>query len=130
MPKLLESGKINSMTDFLPQISYEDFAKLDLRVVTVKKAEVHPDADRLLKLQIDDGTKEGRQICAGMKEWYTPEELEGTQVVIIANLEPRKIRGEISEGMVVAATKKIGEEAQDVAVLRCDREMPNGSIVS
>ncbi|MBI68875.1 MAG: methionine--tRNA ligase subunit beta [Phycisphaerae bacterium] len=118
------------MSDFLPQIAYEDFAKLDLRVVTVKKAELHPDADRLLKLQIDDGTEGGRQICAGVKAWYAPEDLEGSQVVIVANLEPRKIRGEISEGMVVAATRKNGEEAEDVAVLRCDREMPNGAKVS
>ena len=118
------------MSEFLPQISYEDFAKLDLRVVTVTKAELHPDADRLLKLQIDDGTPDGRQICAGMKDWYAPEELEGSQVVIVANLEARKIRGEISEGMVVAATKKVGEDAEDVAVLRCDREMPNGARVS
>jgi len=118
------------MTEFLPQIAYEDFAKLDFRVVTIKKAELHPSADRLLKLQIDDGTPEGRQICAGMKAWYTPEELEGSQVIIVANLEPRKIRGEISEGMVVAATRYDGEKADDVAVLRCDREMPNGAKVS
>ncbi|MDP7006388.1 MAG: methionine--tRNA ligase subunit beta [Phycisphaerales bacterium] len=118
------------MTEFLKQIAYDDFAKLDLRVVTVTKAELHPDADRLLKLQIDDGTPEGRQICAGMKEWYTPEELEGSQVIIVANLEPRKIRGELSEGMVIAATRRNGEEAEDVAVLRCDREMPSGSKVS
>lgn len=118
------------MTDFLPQIPYEDFAKLDLRVVTVTKAAFHPDADRLLILQIDDGTPQGRQICAGMKAWYAPEELEGSQVVIIANLEPRKIRGELSDGMVIAATKRSGEEAEDVAVLRCDRLMPPGSKVS
>jgi methionyl-tRNA synthetase len=118
------------MTEFLPQITYDDFAKLDLRVVTVRKAELHPDADRLLKLQIDDGTADGRQICAGMKAWYAPEDLEGTQVIIVANLEPRKIRGEISEGMVIAATRRDGEDADDVAVLRCDREMPSGSKVS
>jgi len=118
------------MTEFLPLIPYDDFAKLDLRIVTVKKAELHPNADRLLKLQIDDGSPEGRQICAGMKDWYTPEELEGTQVVIIANLEPRKIRGEISEGMVVAATRRVGDDAKDVAVLRVDREMPAGAKVS
>jgi methionyl-tRNA synthetase len=118
------------MNDFLPQIPYEEFAKLDLRVVTVTKAELHPDADRLLKLQIDDGTSGGRQICAGMKAWYAPEELEGSQVIIVANLEPRKIRGELSEGMVIAATKKVGDEAEDVAVLRCDRPMPSGSKVS
>jgi methionine--tRNA ligase beta chain len=118
------------MIEFLPQISYDDFAKLDLRVVTVTKAQLHPDADRLLKLQIDDGTPQGRQICAGMKAWYAPEDLEGSQVIIVANLEPRKIRGEISEGMVIAATKRNSEEAEDVAVLRCDREMPAGSKVS
>jgi methionine--tRNA ligase beta chain len=118
------------MTEFLPQISFEEFAKLDLRVVTVIKAELHPEADRLLKLQIDDGTPDGRQICAGMKAWYTPEELQGSQVIIVANLEPRKIRGELSEGMVIAATRRNGEDAEDVAVLRCDRAMPNGSKVS
>ncbi len=118
------------MTKFLPQISFEDFAKVDFRVVTVTKAELHPNADRLLKLQIDDGSPDGRQICAGMKAWYEPSELEGSQVIIVANLEPRKIRGEISEGMVVAATKRIGENAEDVAVLRCDRPMPSGSKVS
>ncbi len=130
MRKLSVSSKLPRMIDFLPQIPYDDFAKLDLRVVTVTKAELHPDADRLLKLQIDDGTPEGRQICAGMKAWYAPEELEGSQVVIVANLEPRKIRGEISEGMVIAATKRNDEDAEDVAVLRCDREMPAGSKVS
>jgi methionine--tRNA ligase beta chain len=118
------------MIEFLPLIPYDDFAKLDLRIATVKKAELHPNADRLLKLQIDDGTPEGRQICAGMKAWYAPEDLEGTQVVIIANLEPRTIRGEISEGMVVAATRWIGEDAEDVAVLRVDREMPPGAKIS
>jgi methionine--tRNA ligase beta chain len=118
------------MIEFLKTIKYDDFAKLDLRIATVKKAELHPNADRLLKLQIDDGTPEGRQICAGMKDWYKPEELEGTQVVIIANLEPRTIRGEISDGMVVAATRRNGEDAEDVAVLRVDREMPAGAKVS
>lgn len=118
------------MIEFLPEIKYDDFAKLDMRVVTVTKAEVHPDADRLLILQIDDGTPEGRQICAGMKAWYKPEELEGTQVVIIANLEPRKIRGEISQGMVIAATRKLDDDSEDVAVLRCDRAMPTGAKVS
>jgi len=130
MPNPSVSSKLPAMTEFLPQIPYDDFAKLDLRVVTVTKAEVHPDADRLLILQIDDGTPDGRQICAGMKEWYTPEDLEGTQVVIIANLEPRKIRGQMSEGMVIAATRTDGSDVEDVAVLRCDREMPTGAKVS
>jgi methionyl-tRNA synthetase len=118
------------MTEFLPTVSYDEFAKLDLRVATVTKAELHPNADRLLKLQIDDGTPEGRQICAGMKAWYEPEDLVGSQVIIIANLEARKIRGEISEGMVIAATRKLGDDTEDVAVLRCDREMPPGAKVS
>ncbi|MDP6600686.1 MAG: methionine--tRNA ligase subunit beta [Phycisphaerales bacterium] len=119
------------MRDSLPTIAYDDFAKLDLRVATITAAEAHPDADRLLKLTVDDGTEDGRQICAGIKAWYAnPEDLVGTQVVIVANLESRKIRGEISEGMVIAATSPGDDEPVDVAVLRVDRQMPPGAKVS
>ncbi|TVQ56341.1 MAG: methionine--tRNA ligase subunit beta [Phycisphaerales bacterium] len=117
-----------------PQIPFDDFMKLDLRVATVKHAEPHPNADRLLKVQLDDGTEEGRQVCAGIKAWYEPEELIGRQVVIVANLEPRKIRGEISQGMILAASdlrhdEESGEE-RDVVVLTLDRPVKSGSVVS
>ena len=101
-----------------PNIPFDDFIKLDLRVATVKACEPHPNADRLLKIQLDDGSGEDRQVCAGIKQWYQPDELVGKRVVIVANLEPRKIRGEVSQGMILAA---IGgrDKTPDLWVRRC-----------
>jgi tRNA-binding protein len=122
---------------FKPQIVFDDFAKLDLRVATVKSAEAHPNADRLLKVQLDDGTAEGRQVCAGIRQWYDPQALVGRQVIIVANLEPRKIRGEISQGMILAASDlKPGTTGADdpngreVIVLTLDKPAKPGSTVS
>jgi len=122
---------------FKPQIVYDDFAKLDLRVATVMAAEFHPNADRLLKVQLDDGTPEGRQVCAGIRQWYDPTTLVGKQVIIVANLEARKIRGEISQGMILAASdlKEGGGGTDDsggreVIVLTLDRPAKPGSTVS
>ncbi|MDX1681689.1 MAG: methionine--tRNA ligase subunit beta [Phycisphaeraceae bacterium] len=98
------------MTD-ASTISFDDFLKLDLRVATITEAELHPNADRLLKLQLDDGG-EGRQICAGIRGAYEPEALVGRQIIIVANLEPRTIRGEISEGMLLAASE--GDEGEPI----------------
>ncbi|UBO75761.1 methionine--tRNA ligase [Aeromonas rivuli] len=85
-----------------PTISYEDFAKIDLRVALIKKAEAVPEADKLLKLQLDLGG-ETRQVFAGIKSAYNPEDLEGKLTVMVANLAPRKMRFGMSEGMVLAA---------------------------
>lgn len=112
-----------------PQITYDDFLKLDLRIATVTHAEVHPNADRLLKVQLDDGSLEGRQVCAGIKAWYEPQDLIGKQVVIVANLKPRKIRGEMSDGMILATTSK-SDDNEDVIVLGIDRPAKPGSSVS
>jgi len=84
-------------------ITYDDFAKLELRVATIVEAKVHPNADKLLVLQVDLGA-EKKQICAGIRAYYPPEALVGKQVVVVANLEPRPLRGEISQGMLLAAT--------------------------
>ena len=84
-------------------ITYDDFAKLELKIATIVEAKLHPNADKLLVLQIDLGG-EKRQICAGIKAYYAPEQLIGKQVVVVANLEPRPLRGEISQGMLLAAT--------------------------
>lgn len=113
-----------------PQISFEQFSQVDLRVATVTAAEAHPNADRLLKIQLDDGTESGRQVCAGIRAWYDPQELVGKQVVIVANLEPRKIRGELSEGMILAATSDIPGGDADVVLLGLDRPSKAGSAVS
>ena len=91
------------MSEPLPTIAYDLFAKIDFRVATVLSAEAHPNADKLLKIRLDDGTPEGRQVCAGIKAWYDPTTLIGKQVIIVANLEPRQLRGEISAGMILAA---------------------------
>ena len=115
----------------LPNIAYDLFAKLDLRVATVKAAVPHPNADKLLKLTLDDGTPAGRQVCAGIKAWYAPEQLVGKQVIIVANLEPRMLRGEISQGMVLAASDlKDGPDARGVIVLTVDKPVKPGSKAS
>lgn len=131
----------STFVPFKPQIVFDDFAKLDLRVATVKSAEAHPNADRLLKVQLDDGTPEGRQVCAGIRQWYDPATLVGKQVIIVANLEPRKIRGEISQGMILAASdlKEGGAggaagsdtpDGRNVIVLTLDKPAKAGSTVS
>ena len=93
-------------------------------------------ADKLLRIQLDDGTEEGRQVCAGIKAFYEPESLVGTQVLFIANLEPRTIRGEISQGMILAGSDihEVDEDGKpterDVVVLRPDKPVKAGSPVS
>lgn len=126
----------------LPAIPFDLFAKLDLRVATVLSAEPHPNADKLLKIRLDDGTPEGRQVCAGIKAWYEPSSLVGKQVVIVANLEPRHLRGEVSQGMILAASdlrdastgsstgEKPGPEERDVVLLSVGRAVKPGSKVS
>ena len=84
-------------------IQYDDFAKLELRVATVLECKPHANADKLLVLQIDLGT-EKRQICAGLRQHCQPEDLVGKQIVVVANLSPRQMRGEVSNGMLLAAT--------------------------
>jgi methionyl-tRNA synthetase len=90
------------------KIGIEDFAKVELRVAQVKVAEKVPNADKLLRLEVDLGT-EVRQIVAGIAESYAPESLIGRKVVIVANLAPRKLRGLESNGMIVAASPEGGK---------------------
>ncbi|MDR3641137.1 MAG: methionine--tRNA ligase [Humidesulfovibrio sp.] len=84
-------------------IEFTDFQKLDLRVGTVLSAEKHPDADKLLVVQVSLGEEKPRQIVAGLADRFSPEELVGKQVVVVANLAPRKLRGFLSQGMVLVA---------------------------
>ena len=86
-------------------ISIDDFRKVELKIATVKSAEPHPNADKLMVLQIDLGAEQ-RQICAGIREHYSPGELIGKQVVVVANLETAKLRGLESQGMLLAASDK------------------------
>ncbi|KAA0216920.1 MAG: methionine--tRNA ligase subunit beta [Leptolyngbya sp. PLA3] len=116
---------------FKPEISYDDFVKVDLRVARIVSAEPHPNADRLVKLQLDDGSGQPRQICAGIRGHYQPDQLIGRQIIIVANLAPRKIRGEESRGMLLAASDapKDSEERR-IILLAPMSEIAPGSTVS
>ena len=108
----------------MDNIPFEDWQKLDIRVGTIKEALPHPDADKLLILKIDEGKEELRQLVAGLKEYYKEEELVGKKIVFLANLEPKELRGELSQGMILAAV-----EGDQLAVLTVDREVPNNAKV-
>jgi methionyl-tRNA synthetase len=106
------------------QISIEEFAKIDLRVAKVLAAEKVEGSDKLLKLQIKVLGEE-RQIVAGIAQHYTPEQLIGKEIVVVANLKPAKLRGLLSEGMLLAASNDQGK----LAVLRPEQEIGEGSKV-
>ena len=94
-----------------PQITYDEFAKVDLRVATVLHAEAVEGADKLLRLRVDIGSEQ-RTIFAGIRQSYRPDDLIGKQVIVVANLQPRKMRFGVSEGMLLAA----GPDSADVVV--------------
>ncbi|HLK12758.1 MAG TPA: methionine--tRNA ligase subunit beta [Candidatus Binatia bacterium] len=104
-------------------ITIEQFRTLDLRVGTVTAAEPHPNADRLLVLHVDLGG-ERRQIVAGIRAHYEPAALVGRQVVVVANLEPAKLRGVESQGMLLAAA-----DGERIVVLRPDAPVAAGAAV-
>ncbi len=105
-------------------IPFAEFQKLDLRVAKVLSVENHPNADKLYVLKIDLGGTE-RQIVAGMRPYYTPEQLLGSTIVVVANLEPAMLRGVESQGMLLAA-----QDGAKVLVLRPDGPAAPGSRVS
>ena len=90
-------------------IDFDTFSKTDLRVATVVSAELVEGADKLLKLMLDIGEAKPRQVFAGIRKAYDPAKLVGRQVVMVANLAPRKMRFGVSEGMVLAAGNPDGE---------------------
>ena|SRR5437763_1017311 len=106
-------------------INYDDFAKLDLRVATVLDCKPHANADKLLVLQIELGS-EKRQICAGLRQHYAPEQLIGKQIIVVANLAPRQMRGEISNGMLLAATDPITNKV--IVITPADNVAPGSKV--
>ena len=104
-------------------ISFEDFKKLDLRIAKVLEVTEHPNADRLyvLKIEVGDETK---QIVAGIRQFYSPEDIIGKSIVIVNNLEPVVLRGEESNGMLLAA--KDGDEP---IILVPGKDVPSGSSI-
>ena len=135
-PAAAAAAPTSALPSGKPEIAFDEFAKIDLRVAKVLQAENHPSADRLLRLQVDDGSGTPRQICAGIKGHYTPESLVGRLIIIVANLAPRKIRGEESRGMMLAASDLPKDAAaaasaeRKVIILRPDVDIAPGSIVS
>ncbi len=110
------------MEENKPEISYDDFAKLDIRVGTVRAVEKIEGADKLLKCTIDFGDFGERTIVSGIAEWKTPEEIVGKQLPYIVNLAPRMLRGVESQGMLLAASDESG-----VALIIPEREVPPGT---
>jgi tRNA-binding protein len=106
-------------------INYDDFARVDLRVATIISCEPHPNADKLLLLQVDLGDQK-RQLCAGLRAHYDAQELVGKQVIVVANLAPRVMRGQESQGMLLAASDPDGR----VVVLQPAAAVAPGSKVS
>ncbi|MDQ0340625.1 methionyl-tRNA synthetase [Caldalkalibacillus uzonensis] len=106
-----------------PQITIDEFAKVELRVAEVIQAEKIKKADKLLKLQLDLGTEQ-RQVVSGIAQHYQPEELIGKKVVCVTNLKPVTLRGERSEGMILA-----GEEGGQLQLVTIDQDLPNGAKV-
>ncbi len=107
-------------------VTFDDFLKLHLRVAKVVEAMDHPKADKLLVLKVDLGGEQ-RQLVAGIKGHYQPQELVGRNIVVVTNLQPRMMRGYESQGMLLAAVT----EAQDKVVLvTVDKDVPPGTKVS
>lgn len=112
----------NIPLELKPEITYDDFDKIDFRVGTIVKAEKHPKADKLLVFQIKMGT-EMRQVISGVAEDFTPEEMEGQKVIVVANLKPRQLRGMESKGMLLFAEN--GKRCEIVTT-----KAPDGEVVS
>ncbi|MCX5798850.1 MAG: methionine--tRNA ligase subunit beta [Proteobacteria bacterium] len=109
----------------MENITFDHFQKMDLRVAEIKTCEDIEGADKLYKLTIDMG--EERQIVAGIKLYYSKEELVGKKIAVVSNLEPRKLRGITSHGMLLAASN---EDKSSVVLLVLDKDIPNGSRIS
>ncbi|MDD5508600.1 MAG: methionine--tRNA ligase [Bacteroidales bacterium] len=125
--KLQETKKINEppKPDVKPQkprITYDDFSKMDIRLGTILEAKKVPQADKLLELRIDTGIDQ-RTVVAGIATQFSPEEVVGRQVCFLVNLEPRKLRGLISQGMILMAEAPDGK----LAFLTPDPSLPDGS---
>lgn len=112
------------MTDQKPTITYDDFSKLDLRVATIISAEPIEGADKLLKLTLDVGELGERTIAAGIKLWYEVDDLVGKQIIYLSNLEPRRLRGVESQGMLVAA-----DDGSQAILIHPEKKLENGAVL-
>jgi len=116
-----ETSKSNDDVPEVEEITIDDFTKVELRVAEVKKAEPVKKADKLLKLQLDLGY-ETRQVVSGIAKFYKPEDLIGRKVICVTNLKPVKLRGELSQGMILA-----GEDQNGLSLAAIDANVANGT---
>jgi methionyl-tRNA synthetase len=116
-------GKSQDLAPLKEEISIDDFTKIDLRVVKVLKAEKVEKTDKLLKLEVEMGS-EIRTVVSGIAQHYSPEELVGKKVILVANLKPAKLRGIVSQGMILAASHD-----RELEVLSLVKEIPSGAQV-
>lgn len=122
-PKEVEEPKEEAASPIAAEITFEDFMNVDLRVATVTACEKIPKTDKLLKLQVDLGFEQ-RQVVSGIAEHYEPEALIGEKVIVVANLKPVKLRGELSQGMILA-----GESNGVLKLATVDQTLENGASV-
>jgi methionyl-tRNA synthetase len=120
-----EEGSMDALNEESDYIDFEDFMKVEMRTGKILKVEEHPNADKLWVVTIEDSPGSTRTICAGLKGIYDKEILEGMDVVYVANLKPRKLRGIMSEGMLLAADDGDG----NVKLLTLDGDITTGSLV-
>ncbi len=106
-------------------VSFSDFKKIELRVAHVLSVEEIAGKDKLYKLTIDIGEKKPRTLVAGLKPFYSKEQLQGKQIVVVANLEPKPLAGIVSHGMLLASGPKEGP----IALVTLDKKCPPGSLV-
>lgn len=121
----MEEGDIVSEPTSDP-VTFDEFLRIKMRVGKVIEASEHPNADKLLILKVDLGDEQ-RQICAGLRGHYTPEELVGQNLILVTNLASRTMRGVESQGMLLAAS---GEDRTQVVILTTSRDIAPGSHVS
>ena len=105
-------------------ISFEEFKRVDIRIAVIKSVDLHPNADKLYIVKLDVGPEGEKQSCAGLRPYYTPEELVGKKVAVVLNLAPAKMRGEVSETMMLA-----GQDGTVVGLLTLERDLAPGSRV-
>ena len=120
----------NQAPEGVQYCTFDDFCKVKLKVAEVIEAGAHPNADKLLVLKLKVGERT-KQICAGIRAYYAPESLVGKRIIIVDNLEPRKLRGEMSEGMLLATHDNGGVDgAERVVLLTTDQpDVVSGSDV-
>ena len=110
----------------LPDVTIDEFAKCDMRVCKVLECEAVKKSDKLLKFQLDDGSGTPRQILSGIHKFYEPEQLVGKTVVAIVNLPPRKMMGQMSNGMLLSAVREV-DGKEELHLITLDDSVPAGA---